>query len=415
MLLHAAFASTPLDKTSLPQGSLDIADKIRTNPLPWAGQFSPQLIEELLGAYAPPHAVVLDPFVGSGTSLGEAARQGLPAYGSEINPAAVVLARVYRFANLAPAERKVLLNEVRDQLFDFIGPPTGPLFSRKDRDQLNRTDLENGLVALWRQSPSGPQRCLVAALVVLCDFYRDNLDATSVSKVWFKLHSTICALPVSDAPIVVHHSDARELLIEPNSIDLVITSPPYINVHNYHQKFRRSVEALQCEVLAIAKSEIGSNRQNRGNRFLTVIQYTLDMALALREMTVAAKSGARLILVVGRESLVRGTRFFNGELVAEIAVQSIGLELELRQERVFRNRYGANIYEDILHFRGTDEIPDEATVLRSARTVAGDVLAASRTRAPPQTLIGLNDAISRLDDIAPSPKPTPEILANPRD
>ena len=48
---------------------------------------------------------------------------------------------------------------------------------------------------------------------------------------------------------------------------------------NYHQKYRRSVEALDCNILAIARSEIGSNRQNRGNRFLTVIQYCLDPGL----------------------------------------------------------------------------------------------------------------------------------------
>lgn len=33
---------------------------------------------------------------------------------------------------------------------------------------------------------------------------------------------------------------------------LLITSPPYINVFNYHQKYRRSVEALGYDVLAIA-------------------------------------------------------------------------------------------------------------------------------------------------------------------
>ena len=94
---------------------------------------------------------------------------------------------------------------------------------------------------------------------------------------------------------------------------MVLTSPPYINVHNYHQQFRRSTEALDWDVLSFARSEIGSNRQNRANRFLTVIQYSLDMALALRELARVARPGARLILVLGRESFVRGGRFFNGE------------------------------------------------------------------------------------------------------
>ena len=168
------------------------------------------------------------------------------------------------------------------------------------------------------------------------------------------------------------------------------------------------MEALDWDVLAAARSEIGSNRQNRGNRFLTVVQYSLDMALALREMARVARRGSRLILVLGRESSVRGTRFFNGELVTEVAVQGVGLEIERRQERVFRNRYGTDIYEDILHFRSTDEIPDDDASLTAARRIAGQVLSASRCFVPSAERHGLEDAMARIDEIAPSPMPAPE-------
>ena len=42
---------------------------------------------------------------------------------------------------------------------------------------------------------------------------------------------------------------------------LALTSPPCINVHNDHQKYRRSVETLAWDVLAVARSEIGSKRR----------------------------------------------------------------------------------------------------------------------------------------------------------
>ena len=415
MLLHAAFATTPLDKTSLPQGSLDIVEKVRTNPLPWTGQFSPQLVEELLTAYAPSNGVVLDPFVGSGTSLVEAARQGLAACGSELNPAAVILARVYQLVNLGSGARRVLLDRLRDRIFEAVGAPYGPLFFNGERELPNRSALEAALVKLWRESTPGPAQCLAAALVVLCDFHRENMDADLVHKMWLRLERTVCILPASTEPVMVHHEDARALPVISSSVDLVLKSPPYINVHNYHQKFRRSVEALQWDVLTIAQSEIGSNRQNRGNRFLTVIQYSLDMALALREMARVAKDGARLILVVGRESSVRGTRFFNGELVAEIAVQSVGLKLQMRQERLFRNRYGVDIYEDILHFRATNETPDESFSLTAARRIAGQVLVASRSFAPPEERPGLDNAMAHLEGVSPSPKPAPEAFVHPVD
>ena len=112
-----------------------------------------------------------------------------------------------------------------------------------------------------------------------------------------------------------------------------------------------------------------------------------------------------MILVVGRESFVRGGRFFNGELVAEIAVRCIGLTIERRQERMFRNRYGTDIYEDILHFRSTDDDPDKRSALATARDIAAEALAAARLSIPAEQRSGIDDAISRIDNVSPSPKP----------
>ena len=115
-ILHQTLASVDLDRTSFPQTGLNIANRVRTNPLPWTGQFSPQLAEQLLAAYTPHAGVVLDPFVGSGTSLIEAARLGHPASGAELNPAAVVLARVYSFVNLCFASRVAATDDLHTRL-----------------------------------------------------------------------------------------------------------------------------------------------------------------------------------------------------------------------------------------------------------------------------------------------------------
>ena len=411
MILHDSFAATPLDRTSLPNGSLDIAERMRTNPFPWAGQFTPELVERLLSAYAPRNGVVMDPFVGSGTSLVEAVRLEFPACGTDINPAAVALARIYRLANLTKTERASLLRGLREKLFDSVDRSDGPLFSDDLRQPADRAALEAALVGLWRESSPGPSRNLAAALVVLCDFHRERLDAEAVRKTWHRLERIVRSLPESIRPIAVHHADARSLPVESGSIDFVISSPPYINVHNYHQKYRRSVEALDWDVLAVARSEIGSNRRNRGNRFLTVAQYSLDMALALREMARVTRRGARLVLVLGRESSVRGTRFFNGEIVTEVAVQGVGLNFERRQERVFRNRYGTDIHEDILHFRSTGEMPDNDCCMAVARNIAKKVLSASCCYVPIKERPGLQQAIDRLEETAPSPMPSPETFS----
>ena len=108
------------------------------------------------------------------------------------------------------------------------------------------------------------------------------------------------------------------------------------------------MELLGWDLLQVAKSEFGSNRKHRGNRFLTVIQYCLDMHCALTELRRTIKFSGRAIFVVGRESNVRGIAFQNGSLVSSLA-ESAGFKLEMRQERKFKNKFGELIYEDILH------------------------------------------------------------------
>ena len=353
---------------------------------------------------------MLDPFVGSGTALVEAARLRLASCGSDLNPAAVALARVYRLINLDTSARLDAVHLLRQRIDEAIGVSYGPLFCA-NAGLKAREELEAALIELWRESAAGPTKDLAAALVILCDFFQKHLDAETVYRNWQRLERLVHHLPCDATSVSVHHADARSLAIESGTIDLVVTSPPYINVHNYHQQFRRSIEALECNVLSIAHSEIGSNRQNRGNRFRTVTQYALDMVLALREMARAARTGAHLILVLGRESSVRGTRFFNGELVAELAVAGVGLVIERRQERVFRNRFGKNIYEDILHFCNTPDILDQEDALTAARVTAKKVLAASRSLTPQKESPGLEEALARIDESSPSPMPSPGVLA----
>ena len=406
--MKGAFAATVVDRESVPQNDLDITMRVRTNLLPWKGQFSPQLIEQLLRTFAQKGSVVFDPFAGSGTTIVESARLGYSAGGCDINPAAVILSRVYELINLGHDKRTSVLDELRKCLYEVISGPLA-LTMRDGNQSLDRATIERRLVDIWHGSKSYEVRLLAAALVVLCDFHRSLLDETTVHKTWQRLEKTVLSLPHLDKPIFVHHADARTLPIEDMSIDLVVTSPPYINVHNYHQKYRRSVEAMGWNVLSNARSEIGSNRQNRSNRFLTVIQYSLDMTLALQEMNRVAKPGARFILVIGRESTVRGKQFFNGELVTELASQAVGLRFERRQERVFRNRFGKAIYEDILHFCSNGETPDSSYSIQEARRIAGSILRTAKTELSDTANSDISTALERLSEIGPSPIPTPEL------
>ena len=202
------------------------------------------------------------------------------------------------------------------------------------------------------------------------DVYKNAITIELVNIKWEWLKNLILTLPYSEEKICVNRGDSRNIALNDSVADMVITSPPYINVFNYHQKYRRSVEALGYDVLKIARSEFGANRKNRGNRFLTVIQYCIDMALSLNEAIRVCKNGSRMIYVVGRESSVLGYSFCNSELIYNIGKEIFDLKLLLRQERVFKNRYGQMIYEDIIHFENKKCKISEDEIIEKARMIA---------------------------------------------
>ncbi|HRF93980.1 MAG TPA: DNA methyltransferase, partial [Aggregatilineales bacterium] len=107
----------------IPQSLLNIDQKIRTNPFSWNGQFSPQFVETLLAHYAESGMTLLDPFVGSGTTLLEAGRMSLKAIGVDINPSAYHLAKNYIFMNYPIPQRKIYLQRATNLLDESFGIP----------------------------------------------------------------------------------------------------------------------------------------------------------------------------------------------------------------------------------------------------------------------------------------------------
>jgi len=399
--LSEIYSTTRLDTRDIPQAVLNIETKIRSNPLPWNGQFSPQLVEALLERYATNDTILLDPFVGSGTILLEAGRKGIRAFGVEINPAAVSLARIYTFINIPVASRRKYLTKTRS-LLEAVFVNDLPIFQMGKAQHFDTETIKTALVNMATAAREPLQQRLIQALIVLSDFYRPELLTRRIFEVWSRLSQLIDQLPVSSQPVEIFHTDARRIPLPEDSVNLVITSPPYINVHNYHQQYRASTEALGWDLLATAKSEIGSNRKHRGNRYLTVIQYALDIAQSLKELYRLTQSGGRVIFIVGRESTILGTCFFNGEIVAEVAHRALGFDLALKQERVFTNRFGERIFEDILHFIPPAHAP-APDFLEHAREVAGEVLRNAYKLAPDKSKNDICEALKVLANVLPSP------------
>ncbi len=380
----------------VPQSFLNIEDKNRSNLFAWRGQFSPQLIECLLEAYCSPGSVVLDPFVGSGTVLFEAAKKSLPAFGFEINPSAWIFSKLYEFANIPLSAREQAISELRRKIeteFPII------IFSEQE---LPPDEVEERIIRVG-ESIGDKAKILCNALVVLLDIFNNCISSDLIHSRLGALADLVCRLPYSNGLIKADLQDARDLPLENQSVDFVITSPPYINVFNYHQNYRRSVEILGWDLLRVARSEIGSNRANRGNRFYTVAQYCIDMASTLQELARVLKPGGRAIFIVGYESKVLGVPFQNADITERIATDLAMFDVVLRQHRVFTNRFGQSIREDILNLSREAYSNGHNLATIVGHDIAKDTLNSAVTKVSPKNRPLLLDALSHVERIDGTP------------
>ena len=129
------------------------------------------------------------------------------------------------------------------------------------------------------------------------------------------------------------------------------------------------------------------------------------MSLSISEAIRVCKDKSSMIYVVGKESKVLGFNFYNSLLLYRIGTEIFQLPFILRQERVFKNRFGQNIFEDILHFDNRKEnlSLEKNFIISKAKDIAKEEiekLLISEVCNKNYDL--LKDCISKIDDIKES-------------
>ena len=384
----------------LVQDKLDVIQKKRSNLFNWRGQFTPELVEYLLVFFVKTADLVIDPFSGSGTVLQESARKNIFAEGFEINPSAYAMSQFFTFANLNINQRIELVNNFELKLNDIL-----PAFKDKKNYQ-NYSDYRqaySNLINFGKSFQSGlnkSEKILMLNSLFLSERDKNLTVKQSLCKSFHYIKNALLGLPYASSTIKANLADARKIhqkILE--QADLILTSPPYINVFNYHQNYRGLIEIFNFDILKIADSELGSNRKNRGNRFKTVVQYSLDMEEALRSFWSALKPNATLVLILGRQSKVRNTVFYNSKIVMDIIEGINGFEQTNTLERKFTNKFGNNIKEDILIYKKVNALNQAIC----GKSVALKHLNSNLSIVSQDIKKDIVNVINNIDTILPSP------------
>jgi hypothetical protein len=325
---------------------------------PYLGKYVPQLVEVFLRRYGHPERLVWDPFAGSGTTLVEANAFGAPAAGCDISAFNCLLGRVKtavyeREPLLADAERLGAAGAdvaMQDLTPGHVSPYLRSWFASRAlaellafRDRIDGTAYPD----LWRVVLSRAARSARLARHFDLDFPVEPVHG----EYFCHKHRRTCR-PVEEAgkflrryvrdavtralafaeerrstEALVLHGDAREL-DPPGPVDLVVTSPPYPGLIDYHEQHVYAFELLGLE--RRDADEIG-----RG-----LAGYCEGIAEILGRARRALVPGGRIVVVVNDR---RG--LYDGILTRA------GLRLEERTVRHVNRRTGrrsGEYFEDVL-------------------------------------------------------------------
>jgi DNA modification methylase len=230
--------------------------------------FPPHLVRDYLDRFGITSAdTVLDPFAGTGTTLVECQKLGIPCVGLEANPMAHFACQTKLNWQPAPAILRdhaqsiaaAAAAELTLMPVDGLGPTLSPAAEKLLlKHSISPRPLQQVLTLLGhidrRPHPQGypHERLALAKAAVLASNLRfaPEIGVTNPPKedapvldLWQAAIETMAAdlqtcSPVAPAP--VYWRDARQLptVLAPGSVDAVITSPPYPNEKDYTRATR---------------------------------------------------------------------------------------------------------------------------------------------------------------------------------
>lgn len=345
------------------------------NSIHWyPAAFPPQIPAVLIDSLSEVGDVVLDPFMGAGTTIIEASRLGRRFIGIDCNPYAVNIAEAKLFALSVVSERwysaeqsaVTSLCDVEDlqkycsrtrintEVFKWFHPRTlSEILSLHEHILLKRGGAtgalrRSALSAILNRSCS--QRDHYTYITDSCypremiyrnarELYRQQIDligrAAHESRRQFARVRGKEWKPLADGAIFCR--DARQLdWLSDGCIDLVLTSPPYLGVNDYIRSMRlTSLFFPEEEIDYALEAEIGARRKR--NRRSAFEDYLLDMGRALGEISRVLKKSGYLALVLGRgkgnvnkENLIK--------LIKQMLTSEYGFAVLFEEERRIKFR-----------------------------------------------------------------------------
>ncbi|WKG33406.1 DNA methyltransferase [Priestia aryabhattai] len=288
---------------------------------PYPAKFIPQIPRKAILQWTSKGDVVLDPFCGSGTTLLESILLERKAIGVDNNSVACLVseAKIAEYTNSDIDILKKFLVEVellkkKEQgKTEVIIPQYKNLeywFSKEAIMDLGRI---NWLINKLEGNSKALVQAIFSSIIVRVsyqdsdtrysrkeyEYVEGNAFGYFIQKLKRVVKSVeeVMNLPKEEAKVL--HIDGKNLeSIEEESVNMIVTSPPYLNAYDYHKYHRHRIHWIDGDVELARDKEIGKHDTfTRPNADPDL--YFKDMSKCFDEWYRVLKPGSRALIVIG--------------------------------------------------------------------------------------------------------------------
>lgn len=305
---------------------------------PYKGKFHPQMIRALINIIGlKPGETIFEPFSGSGTTALEAQLLGINFIGVDISPLCVLQGKVktqsiFSFGKILELKEQIITKANRS-LFNDEQTLQKAIDEIKDEGAKNFYTMAK-LLSISDNVRRGREleKSFLKNLAIMLDSVDD-----------FK--KIVDELSLKLGKVNVYEADCRNVNTPSNSIDGIITSPPYSIALDYVENDAHALEEMGYELEKIRDGFIGV----RGRGKSKVELYNEDMRKSYSEMYRILKPNKYAVIVIGN-AMYQAEEVKTVEFTIDY-MEKIGFKLSKNILKLIYGLYNVMKKENILIFK----------------------------------------------------------------